>query len=127
MNPWRKLDRLTRNELRELQNRKLAHFIRNYIYPFSPHYRKLFDEHKIKPDLIRTTQDLKHIPFTSKSDFVNHETGTGRFKEFVLQPDKDKIKQFWPLEKKLALLGKKIFLVRRYHLVYVPQKLLITR
>ena len=70
MDPWGHIARLSRQEVRELQNRKLHQFINSYVYPFSPHYQKIFDEHKINPRKIKTVDDLKHIPLTSKLDFV---------------------------------------------------------
>lgn len=61
--PWK--------ELKALQNKKLQYFIRRHLYPFSPYYRQLFDRNKIKPESIKTADDLRRIPFTSKSTFID--------------------------------------------------------
>ena len=53
-------------KIQELQDQKLRHFINRYLYPFSPYYRRLFDQNKINPKDIRTVADLRRIPFTSK-------------------------------------------------------------
>lgn len=99
MNPWGKIAHLSREEIREYQNKKLSSFIRSYVYPFSPHYQKLFDQHKIDPKTIRTVDDLKRIPFTSKQDLHATSDQPEKFRDFILQPDKDKIRKHWPAPK----------------------------
>ena len=76
-------------------------FINTQAYPFSPYYRKLFDDKKIDPKQIRTREDLKRIPFISKSDLIDKDNPQ-RFKDFILQPDKEKISRSWPKGRLLA-------------------------
>lgn len=102
MNDWDKLSFLPQQELREIQNKKLRSFISSKVYPFSPYYRKLFDEHKIKPQYIKTVEDLKIIPFTQKEDLLPTQDNPKRFLDFVLQPDESLIKKYLP---KGQLLG----------------------
>jgi len=102
MNPWANIISLSYEQIKELQNRRLHHFINTHVYPFSPYYRKLFDDNKINPKHIRTVSDLKHIPFTSKLDLVAKDNAQ-KFKDFILQPDQAKIRQFWPKDKLLKL------------------------
>ncbi len=102
MDAWENIGRSSRRELHELQNRKLHDFINRQVYPFSPHYQQLFQKNKINPLSIRTVSDLKHIPFTSKKDFISAEN-PAKFKDFILQPDAQKIKQYWPLVELLKL------------------------
>ncbi len=102
MNPWKNLTSLSFEQIKELQNHKLQEFINTHVYPFSPHYRKLFDDNKINPKLIKTVTDLKNIPFTSKLDLVNKENPQ-KFKDFILQPDQERIRQYWPKNKLLKL------------------------
>ncbi len=109
MNPWGKISSLSKQETIDLQNQKLHQFINSYLYPFSPHYKRVFDENKINPKHIRTTHDLKHIPFTSKLDFVDTEQSKERFKDFVLQPTKEKIKQYWPVSRQVPLAVTSVF------------------
>jgi len=104
MNPWSQVERLSKNEIRNIQNKKLEAFINHYVYPFSPHYQKLFDQNKIDPKMIKTVDDLKRIPFTSKHDFITSNEKSEKFKDFILQPDQDKIRKYWPA-KKLACLA----------------------
>lgn len=100
--PWK--------ELRRLQDKKLRDFIIRQLYPFSPYYRRLFDRNKIKPDDIRTVEDLKRIPFTSKADFLGapEEDITDRSREFFLRPTEESIKKYLPKVKlvKLFIKGK---------------------
>jgi len=93
MDPWKTIAHLTPNQIRDLQNQKFQHFIRRYLYPFSLHYQRLFDENKIDPKSIRTVGDLARIPFTSKLDFIQ-SSDTQRYREFILNPDKEKIRRF---------------------------------
>lgn len=103
MNPWKNLTALSHKEVKALQNQQLHHFINTHVYPFSPHYRKLFDDHKINPRQIKTVADLKHIPFTSKLDLVTKEDPL-KYKDFILQPDKEKIRASWPKDKLVGLV-----------------------
>ncbi|MCR4338159.1 MAG: AMP-binding protein [Candidatus Omnitrophica bacterium] len=102
MNPWGTLAQQSRREIQDLQNRKLHHFFNHYLYPFSPHYQKLFKENKIDPRQIKTAADLKSIPLSSKIDFFN-AGDPSRVREFILQPDAEKIKNSWPKTKLLSL------------------------
>src|SRR3989338_1791299 len=104
MDPWRKLAGASREDIRRLQDNKLHSFINTCLYPFSPHYRRVFDQHKIDPKTIRTVEDLKYIPFTSKTDFLSSDQKPDSFRDFILQPDKDRIRSCWPATKLLALV-----------------------
>jgi len=99
MDPWGKIARLPKKEIRALQNKKLNAFINSYVYPFSPHYQRVFDQNNINPKSIQTVDDLKQIPFTSKHDFIATDTQPEKFKDFILQPDKEKIRKYWPITK----------------------------
>lgn len=107
MKAWSRL-RISPRELRQFQNQKLHRFINEQLYPFSPFYRKLFDQNRIDPRKIRTVADLKHIPFSGKQDLLPTPENPQLARDFILQPDEDKIKQFWPLSKKMPLLFQKV-------------------
>lgn len=108
MDPWRSIAGLSPQEVRSLQNKKLQTFVNEQVYPFSAHYRRVFDQHKINPKSIRSIADLKHLPLTSKSDFISKEN-PGIYKEYVLRPDPKTIRAHWPPFKLLSLAGTKIF------------------
>lgn len=102
MDPWRSINSLSYSDIRDLQNKQLNYFINTHVYPFSPHYRNVFDQNKINPKHIRKIDDLKHIPFSSKHDLVTQENPL-KYKDFILQPDQEKIRQYWPKDKLMEL------------------------
>lgn len=63
----KKLECLARLELDELKLSRLKLTI-DRIYNNVPFYRKRLQEANITPDVIRTIGDIKHLPFTCKSD-----------------------------------------------------------
>ncbi|MBL9079653.1 MAG: AMP-binding protein [Planctomycetes bacterium] len=107
MIPWQRLQRMPRREQRALQDRLLAAYVQQYLYPFSPHYRELFDRHGVRPEQIRTVDDLRRLPLSSKRDLLPTADEPQRFKRFILQPDAASIRQAWPLRRKLPLLWEK--------------------
>lgn len=54
-------------ELKDIQERKLRSLV-NVAYDYSPFYRRKFKEMGISPDDIRSLNDLRRLPFTSKPD-----------------------------------------------------------
>jgi len=54
-------------QLRRLQQQKLRKIV-NYAYHNVPLFKKRFDEAKVKPESIKTLDDVKKIPFTIKND-----------------------------------------------------------
>ncbi|HAM73553.1 MAG TPA: phenylacetate--CoA ligase [Verrucomicrobiales bacterium] len=74
-------------EVRRLQASRLRDYLRRTVLPFSPHYRELFKQAGLGPDSIRTVDDLRRLPFTSKIDLVNSPDHPQRSREFILVPD----------------------------------------
>src|SRR5689334_7565656 len=83
-NRWQQL---TESEVRRLQVAQLRQYLRNVVLPFSSHYRKVFEELALTSDSIRSLEDLRLIPFTSKSDLLSTPENPSRFKDFILIPD----------------------------------------
>ncbi len=100
-------------ELKELQNRKLHWFVTTKVYPFSPYYRALFDKNKIDPDSIRTVEDLRRIPFTTKADLVRM-SGEGKTRDLILQPTEQLIKKYLPKAELLKIAAAKLFRGKEY-------------
>ncbi|HEU4417766.1 MAG TPA: AMP-binding protein [Planctomycetota bacterium] len=107
LNTWHRLQRMSRKEQRALQDALLRRYVREHLYPFSPYYRELFDRHKVRPEQIRTVDDLRRLPLSSKRDMLPTDQDPQKFKKFILQPDPASIRQHWPLRRKLPLLWKK--------------------
>ena len=107
MTAWQRLQRLPRAEQRAAQDALLQRYVREYLYPFSPYYRALFDSNGVKPEQIVTVDDLRRLPLSSKQDLLPSDNDPQRFKQFILQPHPASLKQAWPLKKKLPLLWQK--------------------
>lgn len=61
------LECIDQEKLREIQLQRLKEVVRR-VYEKVPFYRKKFDEAGIKPEDIRSLEDIKYLPFTSKTD-----------------------------------------------------------
>jgi len=81
---WQSLDR---NELQQLQVDTLRNYLRDTVLPFSLHYRKLFKTHGIGVSSIRSMDDLRRIPFTSKNDLLSTPGEPDKMRDFLLVPD----------------------------------------
>ncbi|HPH57752.1 MAG TPA: phenylacetate--CoA ligase [Bacteroidales bacterium] len=60
------LETLSRDGIEKLQMERLRKTLNHCLN--SPFYRKRFAEHKLRPEDIRTLDDLRKIPFTTKND-----------------------------------------------------------
>lgn len=74
--------------LHSWQLARLRTYLRDSVLPFSAHYRRMFDRERITPDQLRSVDDLRRIPFTSKSDFLPGSDGSDPVRDFVLVPDR---------------------------------------
>jgi phenylacetate-coenzyme A ligase PaaK-like adenylate-forming protein len=83
-NRWQQLPEAV---VRRLQAERLRHYLRTVVLPFSAHYGRLFREHGLSADSIRTLEDLQSIPFTTKADLQTTPDHPQRFKDFILIPD----------------------------------------
>lgn len=107
MTSWRELQRMSRTEQRRMQDELLRRYVREYLYPFSSFYREQFDRAGVRPEQIRTVDDLRRVPLSQKRDLLPTAEDPQRFKRFILQPDPASLKRAWPLSKKLPLLFQK--------------------
>ena len=64
-------DSLGRDELRDLQGRRLHAFLTRHVVPFSEYYRGLFNEAGVDPESISTLEDLERVPFSSKRSLIS--------------------------------------------------------
>ena len=65
---WAKEETLPRDEIEAIQYAKLKGTVR-YIYDRVKPYRDKMDAAKVRPEDIRSLDDLKRLPFTYKADF----------------------------------------------------------
>lgn len=70
-----RIERAPLEELREIQLRKLRQLV-DTVYRYSPFYRNRFKEAGVKPENIKSLDDLSKLPFTYKKDLRdNYPTG----------------------------------------------------
>ncbi len=66
---------MSRKGIEELQLAKLKKTVKN-CYDNVPHYRKKLDEAGVNPDMIKTLDDIRYLPFTTKEDLrLNYPFG----------------------------------------------------
>ncbi|MEM3737707.1 MAG: phenylacetate--CoA ligase [Candidatus Bathyarchaeia archaeon] len=58
---------MSKSELQALQFKRLKRMLR-YVYENSPFYKRKFDAMKVKPDDLRSLDDIVRFPFTTKED-----------------------------------------------------------
>jgi phenylacetate-CoA ligase len=81
---WHSLDRDT---VLELQGRKLHHYLRDCVLPFSGHYQRVFAANGLSADDFRSVEDLQQLPFTAKEDLLPTPENPRRSMGFALIPD----------------------------------------
>ena len=62
---------MPRDELEQLQLKRLQYLVEKVYYNV-PFYRQKFSESGIKPEHIKTLDDVKYLPFTEKQDLRNN-------------------------------------------------------
>lgn len=105
--PWQKLAHFSQEEIKAIQNKRLAYLVKHEI-PFHPYYRELFKKNNLSFSDIQTTDDLIKLPFTSKADIAPTEDDRARPRQFILQPDEHLIKKYAPKGKLIKILLNKI-------------------
>jgi len=80
-------DRLDRDDVRRLQATRLQRYLRDVVVPFSTYYRALFKRCGVDPRSIRSLDDLRRLPFTSKADLQDTPDRPGRARDFIVVPD----------------------------------------
>lgn len=101
-------DRRSPDEWQSFQLARCREFLSRQLLPFSPFYRRLFSEAGIDPRSIRSMEDFRKIPFTSKLMISPTAQEPKRPGELVLQPTPELIREHWPLSTKLKLLARKL-------------------
>ncbi|MGV3658709.1 MAG: phenylacetate--CoA ligase family protein [Prosthecobacter sp.] len=86
------------------QLNRLRDYLSHRVIPFSAHYRRLFEEHGIHPNDIRTLRDWGRVPFSSKKDLT---VPREQQREFVLTPDEATLRREPAMWMTALLHGKK--------------------
>ncbi len=85
-------DHLPAKQYLAAQEQRLARFIRELVYPYSPYYRELLDYNRIKPGVVKTVRDLSCIPFTTKADIAPLPEDPAIPLSLVLQPTPERMR-----------------------------------
>jgi phenylacetate-CoA ligase len=64
---WNQIECMDLKALKDVQSERLKRLV-EYVYNKSPLYKKRLDELKITPQSIKTIDDIKKLPFTTKED-----------------------------------------------------------
>ena len=62
-----KMEMMSKKKLQDLQLERLRATV-HLVYELVPHYKEKFKELKLKPEDIRTLEDIRKLPFTTKDD-----------------------------------------------------------
>ncbi len=92
--------------LRDWQLARLRSYLRDTVLPFSAHYGALFSREKIDLSALKTPDDLRRIPFTTKLDFAPNAEKSDPIRDFVLVPDKAALSRRISTIAKALLLGR---------------------
>lgn len=84
---------LPETAVRRLQAEQLRRYLQSTVLPFSAHYGELFRRNHIDADSIRSLDDLRRIPFTTKIDLLNTPERPQRARDFILIPDEKVLKR----------------------------------
>ncbi len=115
---WHKLQYLKPKKINQLQNNLLKSFVKSQI-PYHPYYRELFKKNKIGFSDIKTADDLKKLPFTTKEDIAPTKGSPKKFLDFVLQPNEKLIRQYASLNKKIKIIFNKDSAYREYKPIHI--------
>lgn len=80
-----KMDYLPREQLRALQGARLSAMAR-YIYANTQFWRRKFDEAGLRPEDIRTIDDIARIPFCTKAELQEDQRLNPPFGSYVATP-----------------------------------------
>ena len=65
------IETASREEILRIQNEKIVKQVK-HVYENVPYYRDLMDKKGVKPEDIKSVDDIKKLPFLSKSDLRAH-------------------------------------------------------
>jgi phenylacetate-coenzyme A ligase PaaK-like adenylate-forming protein len=104
----RRWDRMSLDEMRAYQGKKLGHFLRTQVVPFSAHYRRVISEAGCDVSGFKRFEDIEKLPFTTKLDLLPTEDNPNRLKEFILAPSEELIRNALPRNEMLKVALKKV-------------------
>lgn len=110
----------TIGDIRRVQDERVRRFLPE-VYSYSPFYRQLWNDAGVDVSRIRSIEDLRKLPFTSKKDIVPTEENPARYRDIILQPKPEEIKKNLSTGQKLKLLSGSIFLGKNPKLAIIDK------
>ncbi|HEX2030532.1 MAG TPA: hypothetical protein VHL78_03910, partial [Actinomycetota bacterium] len=86
-------DRLDPRDYVRLQETLLVDLVQRFLFPFSPFYRRIFEERGIRPRHIRRLRDIEKLPLVSREDFEPTPQDAWRPFRALLRPDERSLKR----------------------------------
>ncbi len=105
MQAWSKVSKMPAAAIKKMQDELLQKMVNDEMAARHPYYRELFKQESINPVDIKSTEDLKKIPFTEKKDILPPEGEPLHPKKFVLEPPAEGEQK--TKKKGFSLFGKK--------------------
>jgi len=84
---------LPRDRLKALQLERFRERMK-YLYDNSPMYKRKYDEEGIKPEDIRTLNDIQHVPFTIKEELRESQAQNPPWGDFMCVPPEEGVRVF---------------------------------
>ncbi|HEX5051908.1 MAG TPA: AMP-binding protein [Planctomycetota bacterium] len=86
-----KIETLPKEQLRALQLRRLQHLVAR-AYQGSPFHRRLYEKAGVRPDQIRTLDDIRRLPFMTREDWMANQADKPLFGDLITRPPHDAIR-----------------------------------
>src|SRR5262245_5650639 len=86
-----KMETLPREDLRRLQAKRLRGVVER-AYEKSPFHRRLMDQAKAKPSRIRSYEDLRRLPLTTREEWMRCQEGTPPFGDMLANDPADAVR-----------------------------------
>ncbi len=83
----------SRDEVRAAQARALRRYLRDEVMPYSQVYRERFAQSGFDPNRLRSLDDLRRLPFTTKQDLLNSPDHPRRSLDFLIRPSEEQLKR----------------------------------
>jgi phenylacetate-CoA ligase len=84
---------LPREKLEALQLKRFRERMA-YVYKYSPMYKRKYDEAGIRPDDIRTLEDIRNVPFTIKEELRESQAEHPPWGDFMCVPPEEGVRVF---------------------------------
>ncbi|WP_243838858.1 phenylacetate--CoA ligase family protein [Prosthecobacter fusiformis] len=85
------------------QLRQLRNYLSQRVLPFSAHYNRLFKEHGLEVNDIKSFDDWSNAPFTTKADLT---VPREQQREFILMPEESVLRREWAVMLNAVLHGR---------------------